>query len=87
LEKGKKKLRSSYLMSLQTHFYQGIMAGIYRVRAGDFRWINRVESIYQAVTAQDIMDVARKYLNEDNRSVVRLVPVPPEESQKWGEYE
>ncbi len=33
------------------------------------------------------MDVARKYLNEDNRSVVRLVPVPPEESQKWGEYE
>lgn len=87
LEKGKKKLRSSYLMSLQTHFYRGIMAGIYRIRAGDFRWINRVESTYQSVTVQDIMDVARKYLNEDNRSVVRLVPVPPEESQKWGEYE
>lgn len=87
LERSKKKLRSSYLMSLQTHFYKGIMAGLYRIRAGDHGWINRIEPSYQAVTAKDLMDVANRYLNEDNRTVVSLVPVSPQESEKWGEYE
>jgi len=87
LEKSKKKLRSSYLMSLQTHFYKGIVAGVYWIRAGDHRWINRIVSSYQAVTVEDVMEVARRYLNEDSRTVVRLVPVSPQESEKWGEYE
>jgi zinc protease len=87
LEKSKKKLRSSYLMSLQTHFYKGIVAGLYQVRAGDHRWINRIDSSYQAVTAGDLTDVANRYLNEDNRTVAKLVPVSPQESEKWGEYE
>ncbi len=87
LEKSKKKLRSSYLMGLQTHFYKGIMAGLYQIRAGDYRWINRIEPSYQAVTVEGVMDVARRYLNEDNRTVVRLVPVSPQESEHWGEYE
>lgn len=87
LEKSRKKLRSSYLMSLQTHFYKGVVAGVYQIRAGDYRWINRIEPSYQAVTVEDVMDVANRYLNEDNRTVVRLVPVSPQESEKWGEYE
>ena len=87
LEKSKKKLRSSYLMSLQTHFYKGIIAGLYRIRAGDHRWINRIEPSYQAVTVDDLMEVAHRYLNDDNRTVVSLVPVSPEENEKWGEYE
>jgi predicted Zn-dependent peptidase len=87
LEKSKKKLRSSFLMSLQTHFYKGIVAGVYRIRAGDHRWINRIESAYQAVKAEDVMEVARRYLNEDNRSVVHLVPVSSQEGDKWGDYE
>ena len=87
LEKSKKKLRSSYLTSLQTHFFKGIVAGIYRIRAGDHQWINRIEALYEAVTAHDVKDVAERYLTEDNRTVIHLVPVSPEESEKWGEYE
>jgi len=87
LDRSKKKLRSSYLMSLQTHFYKGITAGIYRIRAGDHSWINRVEPSYLSVTAEDVMNVANRYLHEDNRTVVTLVPVSPRESEKWGEYE
>jgi zinc protease len=87
LEKSKKKLRSSYLTSLQTHFFKGIMAGIYRIRAGDHQWINRIEASYEAITAHDLKDVAERYLTEDNRTVIHLVPVSPEESEKWGEYE
>lgn len=87
LEKSKKKLRSAYLMSLQTHFYKGIVAGVYRIRAGDHQWINKIEPAYQAVTSRDVIEAAQRYLSDDNRSVVRLVPVPPEESEKWGDYE
>jgi zinc protease len=87
MEKSRKKLRSSHLMSLQTNLYRGIVAGLYRIRAGDHRWINRTESSYQAVTVEDLKDVAERYLNEDNRTVVRLVPVSPQESERWGEYE
>ncbi len=87
LEKSKKKLRSSYLMSLQTHLFKGLVAGMYQIRAGDHRWVNRIEPSYQAVTVEDVMQVADRYLNEDNRTVVRLVPVSAEESEKWGEYE
>ncbi len=87
IEKSRKKLRSSFLMLLQTHFYKGIMAGVCRIRTGDHRWVNRIEPAYQEVTAENVMDVARRYLNEDNRTVARLVPVSPKESAKWGEYE
>jgi zinc protease len=87
LEKSKKKLRSSYLTSLQTHFFKGIVAGIYRIRAGDHQWINSIEASYEAVTVHDLKDVAERYLTEDNRTVIHLVPVSPEESEKWGEYE
>jgi len=87
LEKSKKKLRSSYLTSLQTHFFKGIVAGIYRIRAGDHEWINRIDTLYEAVTAHDVKDVAERYLTEDNRTVIHLVPVSPEDNEKWGEYE
>jgi len=87
LEKSKKKLRSSYLTSLQTHFFRGIVAGICRIRAGDHQWINSIETSYEAVTAHDVKDVAQRYLTEDNRTVIHLVPVSPEESERWGEYE
>jgi predicted Zn-dependent peptidase len=87
LEKSKKKLRSHFIMSLETHFYKGIMAGLYQIRAGDYQWINKMDACYRAVTAKDLRRVTQQYLNGDNRTVVRLVPVSAEESEKWGEYE
>ena len=37
LLKAKKQVRSAFLQSLQTHFFKGLLAGIYQVRAGDYR--------------------------------------------------
>jgi predicted Zn-dependent peptidase len=45
---------------------------------------NRILSSLKAVTADDILRVARTYLREDNRTVVVLKPVTPEESQALG---
>jgi zinc protease len=87
LEKSKKKLWASYLMGLETHLYKGIVAGLYQIRAGDYRWINRVGSAYEAVAAEDLVRVVDLYLNEDNRTVVHVVPVSERESKRWGEYE
>lgn len=58
-----------------------------RIRAGDHRWIDRIEGSYEAVTIDDVKKVAGRYLHEDNRTVIHLVPVSPEENEKWGEYE
>ena len=38
----------------------------------------------EAVTVDDILRMARTYLREDNRSVVVLKPVSPEESETLG---
>jgi len=43
-----------------------------------------VLAAYEAVTEADIQRVAQTYLKEDNRTVVTLQPVSPEESATLG---
>ncbi|MEO0141116.1 MAG: pitrilysin family protein [candidate division WOR-3 bacterium] len=50
---------------------------------GDPDYINRYPERVAAVTAEEIMNVARKYLTQENRSVVVLLPKAPEDI---GEY-
>lgn len=56
------------------------MAGIaenladYEVYFGDANLINTELARYKKVTRQDLMDVAKKYLNKDNRVVLYYVP-------------
>jgi zinc protease len=87
LAKAKKQLLSSYLLSLQTNFFKGLVLGIYQVRAGDWRMADHIVSHYQAVSAEEIMRVAREYLHSSNRTVVPLIPVPEEESAQLGPME
>ena len=87
LEKVKKQLRSSLLRNLETLFFKGLMAGMYQVRAGDFRLIYSILSGYDAVSSEDILRVAQKYLRPENRTVVTLHPVSPKEHGELGELE
>ncbi|MCX5718808.1 MAG: insulinase family protein, partial [Nitrospirae bacterium] len=41
---------------------------------GDWRLINRYLDGIRKVTSEDIVRVAKKYLNEDNRTVGILIP-------------
>jgi predicted Zn-dependent peptidase len=63
------------------------MAGLYQVRAGDFRPIYSVLADYDSVTSADILRVAQKYLRPENRTVVTLHPVSPKEHGDLGELE
>jgi predicted Zn-dependent peptidase len=60
---------------------------MYQVRAGDFRLIYSLLSGYDAVTSEDILRVAQKYLRPENRTVVTLHPVSPKEHGELGELE
>ena len=87
LLKAKKQVRSAFLQSLQTHFFKGLLAGLYQVRAGDYRHLYQILSRYESVTADEVLQAARKYLRPENRTVVSLQPVSQAEHEELGEIE
>ncbi len=87
LEKTKKQARAYFLQSLQTLFFKGLLAGIYQIRAGDFRLIYTLSERYDSLTAEDVLRAARKYLRPENRTVVTLQPVSQKEHEEFGELE
>ena len=84
LARAKKLLRSQAVRSLAHNFFRGLLVGLFHLKTGDARLANQILSSLEAVTADDILRVARTYLREDNRTVVVLKPVTPEESQALG---
>lgn len=87
VRKAKKQARSYFLQGLQTLFSKGLLAGLYQVRAGDFRRMYALAGQYDSVTPEDLLRVARKYLGPENRTVVTLQPVSQKEHEELGEVE
>lgn len=81
-EKEYQKVRNQLQSDFVTR--NGTNAGIaeslanYEVYFNDANLINTEIEKYNAVTRQDLMDVAKKYLNKDNRVVLYYVPKPKE---------
>ncbi|RLA89045.1 MAG: hypothetical protein DRG20_05230, partial [Deltaproteobacteria bacterium] len=84
LKRAKKQILSSFLTSMQTNFFKALLAGMYHIRAGDFSYINRIETKIKEVTIDMIVEVTKKYLTSDNRTVVTLVPISSEEHHFLG---
>jgi zinc protease len=84
LARAKKLLRSQAVRSLAHNFFRGLLVGLFHLKTGDAARANQIISSLEAVTAEDITRVARTYLREDNRTVVVLKPVTPEESEALG---
>jgi len=87
LARARKLMRAQVVRSLAHNFFRGLMAGLFQVKTGDASKANRVLAAYEAVTEADIQRVAQTYLKEDNRTVVTLQPVSPEESAALGPLE
>jgi zinc protease len=84
LTRAKKLARSQAVRALSHNFFRGLLVGIFHLKTGNADLANRILSSIDAVTADDILRVARTYLQEDNRTVVVLKPVTPEESETLG---
>ena len=84
LARAQKLVRSQAVRSLAHNFFRGLLAGLFHLKSGDARGANQILNSFEAVTAADILRVAQTYLREDNRTVVVLKPVTPEESEALG---
>ena len=84
LARAKKLVRSQMVKSLSHNFFRGLLAGLFHLKTGDASRANRILASFEAVSEADILRVAQAYLRADNRTVVTLQPVSPEESAKLG---
>lgn len=75
LTKVKNGIEAGFTIGQDSIFYQGLLLGQYEV-AGDWRQVDNYVPNIQAVTADDVMHVAAKYLVADNRTVATLDPLP-----------
>ena len=66
------------------NYFRGLLAGLFHLKTGEVQRINDILGFYNEVRREDLTRVARQYLHEDNRTVVTLTPVSPEESQSLG---
>jgi zinc protease len=87
LAKVKKQARSSFLQACQTMFFKGLLAGMYQVRAGDYRLLYSLMDQFESVREADVLRVAKQYMRPENRTVVTLQPVSQKEHEELGELE
>jgi predicted Zn-dependent peptidase len=84
LARVKKLMRSQTVRVLANNFYRGLLAGLLFLKTGQADGINGLLTCYERVTLEQIQEAARKYLSEDNRTVVSVKPVSPEENSALG---
>ena len=85
LARAKKILKSQIVQGLARNFFRGLLVGLFHLKTGEAHRINDLLGFYEEVSREDLQRVAREYLRDDNRTVVTLKPIAPEESQSLGE--
>ncbi|MFQ5956921.1 MAG: M16 family metallopeptidase, partial [Candidatus Brocadiales bacterium] len=73
LQKIKNQLEASFIRGLESNSGLADEIGYYEAIAGDWRYINTAVERIKAVTADDVMRVAKKYFTRKNRTVAILV--------------
>ncbi|MBW2134050.1 MAG: insulinase family protein [Deltaproteobacteria bacterium] len=84
LNRVKKMMRAQYVKVLANNFYRGVLAALLYLKTGEAGLVNRIPDLYDQVSPDDIQAAARRYLNEDNRTVVMLKPVSEAENAALG---
>ena len=72
LDTARKQITTSILRGLKGNSGLARMLSSYQT-LGDWHYLVDYEKHLNSVTAQDVMDVARRYLHVDNRTVVTLL--------------
>ncbi len=76
LDTAKNQLEASFIYGQDSLFYQAMLLAEYEIALG-WRAVDDYLPSIRRVSREDIMRVARRYLNKDNRTVGILIPLPP----------
>lgn len=74
LAKAKRMLLTSFYRSMATISGRAEVLGHYLLYRGDWRKAFDVDAIYAGITADEVREVAARYLHPSNRTVVTLIP-------------
>ena len=77
LAKAKNQLEAEFIFGLQSVSDKGSEIAYYQTILGDYTRLFEEANKYQAVTAEDVMRVAKEYFDQKNRTVAVLVPEMP----------
>ena len=77
IQKAKNQVEARYVFEQDSIFRQAMLLGTAETVGAGWRYIAEYVDKLRGVTKDDIQRVARKYLNEDTRTVGILVPIPP----------
>lgn len=72
--KAKKKIKSQFAYNAETVSEIGDTIGYYMTVCGDLKLVEDYLSILEEITAEDLQEIAKKYLNIDNASISVLLP-------------
>jgi len=84
LARVKKLMRSQTVRVLANNFYRGLLAGLLYLKTGQADGVNNLLTCYEKVTSEQVQQAAKTYLSEDNRTVVVVKPISPEENAALG---
>jgi predicted Zn-dependent peptidase len=76
LTKIKNRLDADFIWNLYSNLGMAWRLASIQNQAHDWHYLNKFRQNLNAVTAQDIMNIAQKYLTKDNRTVATLIPKP-----------
>ncbi len=80
LEKAKNQLEAAFIYGQASFFYQGMLLAQHEI-ALDWRAVDDYLPSIRKITPEDITRVVNLYLTADNRTVGRLMPLPPQEEK------
>jgi zinc protease len=76
LERVKAQVVANDVYQRDSVFYQAMLIGMLETVGLDWRWVDRYVDAVRAVTAEQVREVARKYLVDDHLTVAVLEPLP-----------
>jgi predicted Zn-dependent peptidase len=81
LERTRTLLRSSRYREIQSSHSRAALLAKYELLDGDANYLNTELGDFLSVTAEEVLDAARRYLVADRRTVLEILPAATEEVQ------
>ena len=73
LQKARNQVEASFVMGQDSIFFQAELVGMFEM-IGDWHLINKYLKDIRSVTAEDVMNVAKKYFRDENLTIGILLP-------------